>query len=104
MTLKWKFSWCCTVQYASAMFVMYSDKNRQYTVKAPDGRAVQLRSKGNLHLNRASAHHFHNNNKAAALLTSDQCGEMSHLDTFLLDKTRMRLQDIFPYFCKVQLK
>ncbi len=65
-----------------AMFVMYSDKNRQYTVKAPDGAAVQLRSKRNLPLNRTSAHHLHNNNKAAALFASDQGREMSHLHTY----------------------
>lgn len=74
MALKWNSFWRCPVQCASAMFVMYSDKNRQYTSKAPDGTAIKHRSKRDLHLNRASAHHFHNNNKAAALfpVTSEE--------------------------------
>lgn len=43
-------------------------KSRRCTVKAPDGAAVRHPSKRYLHLNRASAHHLHNNNKTAALL------------------------------------
>lgn len=77
------------------MLVMYSYKNRQYTVKAPDGIAVQLCSKRNLHLNGASASHFHNNNKAGALLPMTSVEKCHILIPFLLDKTRVRLQDIF---------
>lgn len=60
---------------------MGSGKNSQHTVKVPDGTAAQDFSKRNLRLNRASAHHSRNNNKAAAFFTSDQCWEMSHPDT-----------------------
>ena len=64
---------------------MSSNKNKQYTVRAPDGTVVCLCSKRYLHLNRVSAHHLHNNNKAAALLPKTSVEKCHILIPILFD-------------------
>lgn len=53
---------------------------------------------------RVSAHHLHNNNKAAAHLQVTGVVKCHILIPILFDETRIRLQDIFSCCCKVELE